>query len=84
MERVVYCLVILRADMSCRAYCSTAGDGNGGTLTPGGTVKASKPPLDVYTNADELLPVIFEEGWTPVRETGLGNGDALLVFSRPF
>ncbi len=46
-------------------------------------MRAPRPPLDVYTNADDLLQAVFAEGWIPVRETGLGNGDALLVLEKP-
>ncbi len=71
-----YCLVFIRADMSCRAFCTPSDSAEGGTM------KVARPPLDVYTSADDLLQAVFAEGWSPVRESGLGNGDALLVFEK--
>ncbi|MCA9193681.1 MAG: hypothetical protein KDB03_18040 [Planctomycetales bacterium] len=71
-----YCYVFIRADMSCRVFCTPLGGAEGGTL------KASRPPLDVYTKADDIMYAVLAEGWAPVRECGLGNGDALLVFEK--
>ena len=77
MEEKKYCLVFVRADMSCRAFCTPP------SVAEGGTLRAPRPPLDVYTNADDLLQAVFAEGWIPVRESALSNGDALLVFEKP-
>ncbi|MCA9063510.1 MAG: hypothetical protein KDA96_10640 [Planctomycetaceae bacterium] len=70
------CVIFVRADMTCRAFSTPA------AAIGTGTLRAPGPPLDVYTNVDDLLPAVLSEGWVPVRETSLGNGDAILVFEK--
>lgn len=77
MESKTICLVIVRADLSCEIFrAQAAQSATGRTMTVPGQ------PLEVHSSADDLIPIMLADGWIPVRETGLGNGDALIVFHR--
>lgn len=74
-----FCVVFVKPDLSCELFREFP---TGPTMTKGGSMVVPEPPLEVYQTAQDLLPALLSKGWTPVRECGLGNGGALMVFHR--
>lgn len=75
-ESETYCLILLKADQNCVIFERDEKPPEGGTM------KIPQRRLRGEAPAADCLPAMLAEGWIPVRETSLGNGDVLLVLSK--
>ncbi len=78
-SRQLFCFVFVKSDLSCEVFREIP---TVPVMTKGGTMVAPETPLEVYQTVHDLLPAMLSKGWTPVRESGFGDGGALMVFQR--
>lgn len=85
-QRVEYRYLLLRSDGQCLPLYRQAQAAQGaaeGTMRPPTRESLAAAEVIDLQPATPTLAQLLIQGWQPIRETGLGDGTALMLLERP-